>query len=155
MENKVLLLLNDDLKLTGMHYALDNFAAFQVDWNEVRWPTAEHAYQAAKFMNNPETKDLIDMIRQARSPHDAQKLANKAIRHIRQDWDLVKFGVLKEIIIAKCSQNQYVMQTLLLTRFDTIVDPLVYTLVPDMEERSQLIKILGQIRHETISGYSF
>jgi ribA/ribD-fused uncharacterized protein len=88
----------------------DNFSAYAVEWNGRVWPTAEHAYQSAKF----EAEHMIERIFNARSAHDAKKIANapQYAHLIRADWQEVKLGVMEEILRAKFAQHEYVRKKL-------------------------------------------
>ncbi len=88
----------------------DNFSAYAVEWNGRVWPTAEHAYQSAKF----DREYLIERIYAARSAHEAKKIANDPeLRSlIRPDWQAVKRDVMEEILRAKFAQHEYVRRKL-------------------------------------------
>lgn len=76
-------------------YAFDNFAAFQVDYMDFRWPTSEHAYHAAKFVDT--APEVVEMLKEARSPHDALAIATEHKPSRAEDWDERKVGVMYEI----------------------------------------------------------
>lgn len=94
----------------GRWNALNNFSAFMVYWHDILWATAEHAYQAAKFMHKPA---IMEEIRKARSPHDAKKIARKYQEFIRSDWKDVNLKIMEEILRAKLDQHPYVKKRLL------------------------------------------
>jgi ribA/ribD-fused uncharacterized protein len=93
-------------------YVLSNFSAFRLLWNDQPFDTSEHAYHWEKFHDHP---DLQAQIIDARSAHDAFKLAerNKAYRTPR--WDEIKVGVMLDILRAKVQQHEYVHRKLLAT----------------------------------------
>lgn len=94
-------------------YVLSNFSSFQVLWDRVRFPTSEHAYHYEKFI---ETNPAIAVeVLEARSAHDAFKVAeaNKGWR--RKDWDNVKAVYMTEILKEKVLQHEYVRRKLLAT----------------------------------------
>lgn len=64
------------------------------------WQTAEHAYQAMKFLD-PAKQSFI---RSARSAGEAKRWGKKLIP-IRPDWDDVKFQFMLEIVRAKFLQS--------------------------------------------------
>lgn len=120
-------------------YPLSNFAAFQLVWRDIVFPTSEHAYQHEKFVN----KDMLyraslfpgyyrgltsmdrflstpkDWIRCqivcARSAHDAFKLAQENKDWVRPDWAEVRVPIMKRILEAKVIQHEYVRKKLLET----------------------------------------
>lgn len=100
------------------YYILSNFSAFAIRWRGQLLPTSEHAYQWEKFA--PGTKSgsghyVRDRIAAALSAHDAFKLAEsyKALR--RPDWDALKVGIMRFILMAKARQHEYVRRKLLAT----------------------------------------
>ncbi len=101
-------------------YVFDNFSAFQVDWNERSWPTSEHAYHAGKFIDA--APEIVELIFNARSPHDALKIATEYKSRRREDWDEVKIGHMEEICRLKMQQNSYVYEKLLLSGDMEIVE---------------------------------
>ncbi len=92
-------------------YYLSNFSAFAVHiWGRL-WMTAEHAYQAAKFTD----ETIRQLIADARSAHDAKKIARAHKEHVRPDWDAVKLGVMEEVLRAKLEQHPWIRRQLLLS----------------------------------------
>lgn len=101
-------------------YAFDNFAPFQVEWRGKLYPTSEHAYQAAHFIdNNP---DLAEEIRHCRSPKQAQDYANENTDKDDPDWKDKKLSIMEEIVRCKLNQHQYIRELLLSTGDKTIVE---------------------------------
>ena len=103
------------------HYPLDNFSSFAVDLEDgLRYPTSEHAYQASKFFT---TDPLIaEKIRNARSAHDAKKIAHEHEEKVRKDWDDIKLDVMKSVLLKKVHQNPYVKKILFKTGDRPIVE---------------------------------
>lgn len=108
---------------TGKWYCFDNFSSFTVKWRNKLYPTAEHAYQAAKFMDDDwvwirmegEITPIAEIIRVAVSAHEAKKLGNSPIYHdyIWDGWDDErKLSVMEEILRAKLAQHPYVERKL-------------------------------------------
>jgi ribA/ribD-fused uncharacterized protein len=96
------------------YYVLSNFSAFTLQWKGRRFDTSEAAYHWEKFPG-VEHDALRASIRMAPSAHEAFKIAerNKALR--RADWDAVKVDIMREILIAKVNQHEYVRRKLLAT----------------------------------------
>lgn len=135
-------------------FPLDNFAAFQVDVWGRRWATSEHAYQAAHFFDT--APELVEAIFEARSPHDAYKIA-KANAHLAPpDWHDVKVGIMEEICRLKLMQNPYVQRKLLQTGNLPIVEdsPMddFWGWGPNKDGRNELGKIWMHLREELIAG---
>ena len=92
-------------------YVFDNFSSFQVKWRDYLWPTSEHAFQAAQFMGINE--QVVELIKKARSAHDAQKMANDHSGKGLPKWEKIKFEVMKDILRHKIDQHPYVLKKLL------------------------------------------
>ncbi len=93
------------------YYVFCNFSAFQIDYKGKTYPTSEHAYQSYKFVNTD--PDLAEKIRNAKSAHEAFKIAEKNADKRQSDWDEVKLEIMKEILICKVNQHEYVKKKLL------------------------------------------
>ena len=101
-------------------YCLDNFSAFQVQYEGVLYPTVEHAYQAQKFLQT--APEVAEQIRTAASPHDAKRIAGANQIACPSDWDARKLLVMENLLRAKLHQHPYVRQKLLETRDMPIVE---------------------------------
>lgn len=95
-------------------YCLDNFSSFAVDCKGYRYPTVEHAYQSLKFETS--CPELAARIRDARSAHEAQKLAYSWKDKVSEDWDEIKIFVMEDLLRTKLAQNPYVAKKLLQTK---------------------------------------
>lgn len=95
-------------------YVLSNFAAFQLEWCGLDFPTSEHAYQWMKFIGSP-NDGIKALIRFAPSAHDAFKIAEQHKGHVREDWSEKRVGVMRDILRAKVQQHEYVRRKLLET----------------------------------------
>jgi len=92
-------------------YVFDNFAAFQVEYDGVLFSTSEHAYQATKFKKtNSKTYELV---KQSRSAHDAQKIANENKNKVDPEWNKYKMSIMKDILRNKIEQHPYVLKKLI------------------------------------------
>lgn len=89
-------------------YVFSNFSSFAIEWKNKLYMTSEHAYHSEKF----EDINLKEQIRNARSAHDALKLAQSNKGKYRADWDTIKLKVMKEILRAKVEQHPYVKKKL-------------------------------------------
>ena len=78
-------------------YCLSNFSSFAVNWKNIMWPTSEHAYQAAHFIDTD--KRLFDKIVKARSAHDAYKIAKANADKAPKNWHDIKIGVKSTAIL--------------------------------------------------------
>lgn len=102
----------------GRWYFLSNFSSFMVRWRDVDWMTSEHAYQAAAF----DDPDIIEAIRNARSSHDAKKIARANANKKISDWHQINLVIMEEIVRAKLEQHPYIQKKLLETANMKIVE---------------------------------
>lgn len=87
---------------TPKFYVFNNFSAHAIDFRGEFYPTAEHAYQAAKCTD----PDGQEAIRRARSPLQAKILANETYRAAKDpNWERKKVAVVEEILRAKLAQH--------------------------------------------------
>ncbi len=103
--------MNNDpiLFYENTYYSFSNFSSFAIEWKGHFYMTSEHAYHTEKF----DDEKLKEEIRQTRSAHDSQKLANLNKDKYRPDWNDIKVSVMKEILREKVNQHPYVKKKLL------------------------------------------
>jgi ribA/ribD-fused uncharacterized protein len=94
-------------------YCFSNFSSFAVDRRGREWPTSEHAYQAAHFVNTDE--QLYDKIFNCRSAHEAYQLANENEDKEDPNFNNTKVQIMEEIVRLKLEQNPYIQKKLLQT----------------------------------------
>lgn len=83
----------------GPHRFLSNFWMSPVVYDGQTYPSVEHAYQAAKT-HNPEAQKLFQLGGEvAHSPGQAKKMGRILV--LRPDWEQVKLGVMRELILRK------------------------------------------------------
>jgi ribA/ribD-fused uncharacterized protein len=80
---------------------LSNFYPATFALNGCSWPTVEHYFQAQKF---PDT-DYEQAIRRAKSPAKAKSMGRTRSRRLRNDWERVKNGIMREAVLAKFTQH--------------------------------------------------
>lgn len=83
------------VRFGGEYEFLSNFHAGSVTYEGVAYPTAEHAFQAAKTTNPVERRQVAA----APTPSAAKRLG----RHLelRYGWDEMKLHVMREVLAAK------------------------------------------------------
>lgn len=91
-------------------YVFSNFSSFGLDWKEHYFQTSEAAYHWEKFPNEPAIQHEI---LNARSAHDALKIARENKYFQRTDWNEVKVEIMREILRAKVAQHEYIRYKLL------------------------------------------
>lgn len=92
---------------SGQYRTLSNFAAYPTVFDGVQFPTAEHAYVAAKTLD----PDLRDIVRELSSPGNAKHFGRSV--QLRPDWVAVRESVMLEILRAKFTANPDAGQILL------------------------------------------
>ena len=137
------------------HYYLSNFSAFQVEWRGQVWPTVEHAYQAAKFIDTYPT--LAEEIRLCRSAHVAMKFAHEFEDKIRPGWHSgAKADFMEQILRAKIAQHEYVRRKLLETGSQPLVEnspkDSYWGRGPDYQGQNMLGTIWMKLRTELIAS---
>ena len=95
----------------GKYYFLSNFSSFRVHYAGVDYMTAEHAYQTAKFTVNEHA--IVIRVMNARSAHDAKRIARENAMYVREDWHRAKLSIMERIIREKLAQHQYIKDRLI------------------------------------------
>lgn len=130
------------------YFVFSNFSAHSIIFHGILYPTAEHAYHAAKF----DDKKIKDEIKNAGSPLEAFRLGKKYKSFRKNNWDERKVHVLYEILKEKAIQHLEVKQALLATGDEEIVEDNPYddfwSTGKDGKGLNHMGKILMRIREE-------
>ena len=83
------------------YFFLSNTYLCEIEFMEDKYPSVEHAYQAAKVMGNGKEwkEDIRIKIRNVPTPRELRKLGNCC--PLRSDWHKVKVGIMKELVAKK------------------------------------------------------
>ena len=133
-------------------YCFDNFSAFGIVYQGIKYSTVEHAYQSLKFIDT--APEIAKQIRECLSSHEAQKIAfaNRDKQH--QNWDNIKVDIMEELLHAKLEQNPYVKQKLLQTKDYAICEDspkdAFWGIGPNRDGRNELGKLWMKLRAELI-----
>jgi len=131
-------------------YVFSNFSSFQVDWNGRHWPTSEHSYQAAHFVDT--APELYEEIFKSNSAHEAFKIAKANADKAPENWHDIKSTIMEEIVRLKLDQNPYVKTKLLQTGDLQIVEDSpkdsFWGWGEDKKGRNELGKIWMKLRDE-------
>lgn len=95
-------------------FMFSNFSSFAVEWKGRVWPTSEHAYQAAHFFETE--PNLVEQIFNARSAHNAYKIAKANADKAPKNWHDIKTEVMLDVCRHKLEQHPYIRQKLLETQ---------------------------------------
>lgn len=82
-------------QFVGSNWFLSNFYRHRIVYDGETYPTAEHAFQAAKT-HDPEWKRNI---REAGDPGTAKHYGSRV--PLREDWEEVKIDIMRDILRAK------------------------------------------------------
>lgn len=135
-------------------FPFSNFSSFQVMWRGVLWPTSEHAYQAARYLDvKPEYYDTIQSMRSAQ---DAYSFMRNNRKEERPDWFDEKRAVMKDIVRCKLQQHTYIQKKLRETGDADIVEdsPVdsYWGWGENHQGRNELGKIWMELRQELTDG---
>src|SRR3954462_12110633 len=83
----------------GDYRFLSNFWPAEVVYEDITYPTAEHAYQAAKTLDIDQRKKIAAL----KTPAEA-KTAGRALK-LRDDWDTAKFKVMEDVVRYKFTRH--------------------------------------------------
>jgi ribA/ribD-fused uncharacterized protein len=134
----------------GKYDFLSNFYPVKINYEGIEYPSAEHAYQAAKF-DDKETKIKFSKFN---SPAQAKRESNKL--KTKKGWDNIKKDVMYDILTIKFKNNE--LQDQLLSTGNAILiegnwwaDTFWGCMIKHENEYSgmnNLGEILMKIRHE-------
>ncbi|EPS93928.1 hypothetical protein FOMPIDRAFT_1135208 [Fomitopsis schrenkii] len=130
------------------YYEFTIFSPHPIEWEGHTYPTAEHLFQAHKFITDH--PDLVTRIRHLHSPREALEEAGRLRRLQRSDWFDVNVGIMDNILHAKFTQHPELKASLLGTGNreiieDSPVDPF-WGCGRDRQGRNELGKALMRLR---------
>lgn len=106
-------------KTTGEFGGLSNMASgYSLFVNEINIANTEILYQACRFPLFPKIQEEI--ISQS-NPMEAKEISRKYIQYTRQDWDIVKFDIMRWCLQIKLLQNFDKFSTLLLSTDGNVI----------------------------------
>lgn len=80
---------------------LTNYYVCDVVVDGRKFSSSEAAYHAEKFLD----KDLKDLMMKL-DPDESKHVTRELKRFIREDWDCVKYNLMKKIVLEKFKQNE-------------------------------------------------
>lgn len=95
---------------TGSFRFLSNFHSCKIVYEGIEYPSSEHAYVAAKT-DNPLQKLAISEIA---NTSDVKRFG--ITLKLKDNWDLIKISIMKNIVESKFDQNKDLMKLLQETR---------------------------------------
>jgi hypothetical protein len=97
-------------------FFLSNFYPCNVDYEGIMYPSSEHAYQAAKVIDEKTRREVSQLI----FPAAAKKVGKKL--KLRPFWEEIKIGIMTDIIRIKFTQNEDCKIRLLATGDEELVE---------------------------------
>jgi len=129
----------------GEYRFLSNFYPCRIVWDDEEYPSAEHAFQAAKTLDPLEATS----IRKASTPFQAKQRGRKVT--LRDDWEEIKDFVMLEILRRKFSVLEF-RDRLLATKDANLVEGNtwgdLYWGVCDGRGKNRLGELLMHVREE-------
>lgn len=89
---------------TGRYIFLSNFYRIDVPYEDLIYPSVEHAYQAAKTLDDRDRRK----IRQAATPGLAKKYGYRV--DLRDGWDKLRLKIMYDLLQIKFSNSQLLAQ---------------------------------------------
>lgn len=93
----------------GEYGCFSNFYRAEVMFEGKKYPTSEHAFQAAKTLDPVKRKEIAVL-----PTPSAAKRAGRKLR-LRDDWERVKIGVMEQILRDKFDRHPHLKKVLLAT----------------------------------------
>lgn len=93
--------MSDILEFEGNYRFLSNFWPSKVVLDGKEYPSVEHAFQAAKTLDDQQREE----IRLSKSPADAKKLGRKVT--LRDGWEDMKIKVMTDLVKQKFNQEPW------------------------------------------------
>lgn len=95
---------------------LSNFWPVLLEYEGIVYPTIEHAFQAAKTLDNNQRTEMSQM-----NTADAAKRFGRQVT-LRPDWEQVKFSVMRQLVAKKFMVTNELGQKLIATGDAVLID---------------------------------
>jgi ribA/ribD-fused uncharacterized protein len=95
-----------------------NFSRHGFELGGRYWPTAEHYFQAQKFVGT----EYMDHVARARTPKEAAERGRSRKVPLRPDWELVKDDVMRAAVRRKFETHADIREVLLGTGDEELVE---------------------------------
>ncbi|KAI0266409.1 hypothetical protein BC834DRAFT_969444 [Gloeopeniophorella convolvens] len=132
------------------YFEFTNFSLHSMEYNGSLYATAEHLFQALKFMNKH--PDLAEFIRTRPSARAARTEAGHQRAKQRPDWFEVNVEIMDTVLHAKFTQHAELRDKLLGTGNRELIedspDDLFWGVGADRQGRNELGKALMRLREK-------
>ena len=143
---------NDTIKfkrLKEKYGCFSNFSAHPVEIGNHIFPTTEHFFQAMKVV---EDSELFNRVAHAPSPKESKNIAHENKHKWIENWDAIKYKIMKMAITEKVKQHPDIKELLLSTENKMIVEDSDYDYIwgcgKDGTGQNLLGKIWMEVREE-------
>lgn len=99
----------------GDYRWLSNFWPCPVEYNDIAYPSVEHAYQAAKCVHQTDALSFVGLTA------GQAKRQGKLVEH-RLDWDEVKLWIMEQLLEQKFTMSTVLREKLLATGHQKLVE---------------------------------
>ncbi|MGV0923934.1 NADAR family protein [Empedobacter tilapiae] len=154
--NDIITFAKTDGKFGGLSNMSPGFTLFI---NEINIQSSEILYQACKFSLFP---NIQEEIIKTQNPMDAKKISRKYNQYVRQDWEKIKFKVMRWCLEIKLIQNFNKFSNILLSTNDKIIVEFsktdnIWGAIPTdnknvLEGKNALGRLLMELRSKIQSG---
>ncbi len=138
-------------RVKGEKYGcFSNFSKHQLIYEGKAYNNSEAAYQSAKFtLTEP---DYAEQIRLTTSPKDAANLGRDKTHKMREDWEEVKYSIMKKVVKKKFETHPGIKKILLDTKGAELIEnspsDKIWGIGSDGRGENWLGKILMEVRDE-------
>lgn len=138
-------------KVCEPYGCFSNFSPHSIQLGGELWPTAEHYYQAQKFVGTVDCH-LSQKIRQAETPEMAAAMGRNPKHTVRRNWDTLKATVMYDAVSTKFTTYPDLADLLLKTGQELIIEDSptdsYWGCGADRLGQNQLGKLLMRVREE-------
>mmetsp|Transcript_11170 Transcript_11170/g.27028 ORF Transcript_11170/g.27028 Transcript_11170/m.27028 type:complete len:538 (-) Transcript_11170:556-2169(-) len=96
-------------RFKGLHDYLSNFYPCSVTFEERTYPSVEHAFQAAKSMDEGDREHIASI----KEPREAKRAGKKV--QLRPDWGTARVDIMKQLLMAKFTSDKELTDRLVAT----------------------------------------
>ncbi len=97
---------------------LSNFSSHSIEMDGYEWSTVEHYYQAQKFSDERIKQDIL----KAKTPDKAKHIGHNMKHHVRSNWDLEKYNVMKCAVMKKFETHSDIRKLLAATGDEELIE---------------------------------
>jgi len=134
----------------GEYRFLSNFYFSPFVYQEVKYNTVEHAYQAAKTLDPIEKHAILNAL----TPGRVKRIARDVT--LRSDWEEIKLSVMERFVREKFTQNKDLLDRLIATGNEELVEGNTwkdtYWGICNGVGENHLGKILMELRNRSAKG---